>query len=481
MKIFKPALAVFLSILLIFSVSGFAFAHGGATDDNGGHYNHSTGEYHYHHGYSAHQHENGECPYDFNDQTNHSPGTGSGSSSYSSNQSSVSVAAESLSLNYSGHPWFNVGDTFTLKFEVFPEAAGANIIWSSGDEEVFLVDQGGFVTVVGSGEGNIFVTDPISGLEDCITLYVNKLQAETVEISPSGDQNLKPGDILQLSVSTYPEAASEYIEWISENENVATVSANGLVTAANFGETYIKARDTLGGESCSVHITVKKLAQSINILSGNDISLSVGKTKQLDVEIFPSDSDSNIVWRSTDKSVAEVSQTGVVTATGSGLAMISASDTVSGNRSTLYITVTDPMQIFEIISENLTFTLISIPFCLLILRWILKGVVNAWKDFKDGTKEERIRLLKVFFSTVAIVVVSLLNIYLCAKYQVYENIFYTVLVLAVLAFMVLLFVKARTVFWGIMVFYAIFAVFGLIFPPREDMMFIFPTFQFFVM
>ena len=37
--------------------------------------NHSTGEYHYHHGYSAHDHYdmdgdgNVDCPYDFNDQT----------------------------------------------------------------------------------------------------------------------------------------------------------------------------------------------------------------------------------------------------------------------------------------------------------------------------------------------------------------------------------------------------------------------------
>lgn len=59
-------------------------AHGGRTDANGGHTDHSTGEYHYHHGYEAHQHPNGVCPYDFDDQTDHSSGTSSGSSSDSS-------------------------------------------------------------------------------------------------------------------------------------------------------------------------------------------------------------------------------------------------------------------------------------------------------------------------------------------------------------------------------------------------------------
>lgn len=45
------------------------FAHAGGTDGSGGHYNKSTGEYHYHHGYPAHQHDNGACPYDYDDNT----------------------------------------------------------------------------------------------------------------------------------------------------------------------------------------------------------------------------------------------------------------------------------------------------------------------------------------------------------------------------------------------------------------------------
>lgn len=61
----------------------FAIAHSGRTDSHGGHYDSSTGEYHYHHGYPAHQHENGICPYNFNDKTNRS------SSSSSSNKSAV--------------------------------------------------------------------------------------------------------------------------------------------------------------------------------------------------------------------------------------------------------------------------------------------------------------------------------------------------------------------------------------------------------
>ena len=49
-------------LVLLLSVPA-ALAHPGRTDSNGGHWNHSTGEYHYHHGYPEHQHPDGVCPY----------------------------------------------------------------------------------------------------------------------------------------------------------------------------------------------------------------------------------------------------------------------------------------------------------------------------------------------------------------------------------------------------------------------------------
>lgn len=54
---------VFFYIFFILS-NNFIYAHSGKTDANGGHYNNSTGEYHFHHGYAAHQHINGVCPYE---------------------------------------------------------------------------------------------------------------------------------------------------------------------------------------------------------------------------------------------------------------------------------------------------------------------------------------------------------------------------------------------------------------------------------
>lgn len=61
-----------------------AFAHPGRTDSNGGHTDHSTGEYHYHHGYEAHDHYDmdgdgdKDCPFNFKNNTNNSTSTNTG-------------------------------------------------------------------------------------------------------------------------------------------------------------------------------------------------------------------------------------------------------------------------------------------------------------------------------------------------------------------------------------------------------------------
>lgn len=75
-------IAIFLLLLVFLSIP--AAAHSGGTDENGGHIDHSTGEYHYHHGYPAHQHDGGVCPYNYADKsgsTSGSNGSGNGSRS----------------------------------------------------------------------------------------------------------------------------------------------------------------------------------------------------------------------------------------------------------------------------------------------------------------------------------------------------------------------------------------------------------------
>lgn len=73
----KKHILVILALFLILSVA--ASAHSGRTDSQGGHHS-SSGGYHYHHGYPAHQHTGGVCPYDYDDKTGENSGSSSGDS-----------------------------------------------------------------------------------------------------------------------------------------------------------------------------------------------------------------------------------------------------------------------------------------------------------------------------------------------------------------------------------------------------------------
>ena len=97
---------VFISLLLLLSIS--VSAHGGRTDSSGGHIDSSTGEYHYHHGFPAHQHYDMDgdgdvdCPYEFVDKTEETSGSSTGRGSSFNNGSSNIVTSSNSSDRYSG-------------------------------------------------------------------------------------------------------------------------------------------------------------------------------------------------------------------------------------------------------------------------------------------------------------------------------------------------------------------------------------------
>lgn len=68
----KKVVSIILTIVM--AITSTAYAHSGRTDSNGGHKDNKNksglGYYHYHHGYSAHLHENGICPYDTSTTSN---------------------------------------------------------------------------------------------------------------------------------------------------------------------------------------------------------------------------------------------------------------------------------------------------------------------------------------------------------------------------------------------------------------------------
>lgn len=96
-KIFM--LLILCTLFISFSLTTI-YAHRGRTDSSGGHYNRSTGEYHYHHGYSAHQHPNGICPYSNSTINDNNTTSTSSAKSYKDSTTNDETSNKSYSKNY---------------------------------------------------------------------------------------------------------------------------------------------------------------------------------------------------------------------------------------------------------------------------------------------------------------------------------------------------------------------------------------------
>ena len=118
---------VFSIVLLVPLLSSVAYAHPGKTDGNGGHYDRDSDEYHYHHGYPAHSHTSGECPYNFDDKTGHNSNSSNTNDSNNNKtikntkdkSSSVSLLKIITTLLESVVIFFMIGFLIVLICEVF--------------------------------------------------------------------------------------------------------------------------------------------------------------------------------------------------------------------------------------------------------------------------------------------------------------------------------------------------------------------------
>lgn len=147
-----------------------------------------------------------------------------------------------------------VGGEMDLDVVILPAEAETNLTWETSDETIVTVDEGHIVAKT-EGECDVVVTTSNGLSATCHVSVVRPVvNPERIELSEH-EITLKVGEISELIVSVYPDGSDCMIEWISTNENVATVK-DGLVTAIGSGECEIIASVDNGIED-SCHITVE--------------------------------------------------------------------------------------------------------------------------------------------------------------------------------------------------------------------------------
>lgn len=172
-----------------------------------------------------------------------------------------------------------------------------------------------------------------------VTVYVEKQDVEAVEINET-ELELNPGEAYQLAASVIPATATfKDIVWSSSDEDIAKVDETGYVTALKNGVTNIVAKSKDGGlqAECIVRVTTDAAGITIPV---SRVHLFCKEKYQLKTIISPFDvSNSDVIWSSSDESVAKVDENGVITAVGRGETTVTATTVDGGYSDTCEVSV----------------------------------------------------------------------------------------------------------------------------------------------
>lgn len=211
------------------------------------------------------------------------------------------------------------GKSITLKAVMMPaDATEKGVVWSVDcDKSIAAISQSGKLT-----------TEKISAITTITVTAVSKQNSairatHTVTIRPvtTGLAISAPrltidlaSPTLQLTAKCIPEDASQQVAWSTSNKRIATVDANGVVTALKAGTVTITATATDGtGVRAKFTVKVQKTVKSLTI-SGAE-KLGGGQSTTIKATILPKDAANQKVIYSLNcpASVATISTSGVLT------------------------------------------------------------------------------------------------------------------------------------------------------------------------
>ena len=155
------------------------------------------------------------------------------------------------------------GQTYQLKPYISPsDATNKKLKYTSSDTKVAEVSASGLVTAKSEGEAKIraAATDGSDEYAVCYVTVTGKAKVTGITLDRTSAE-VKRGEKLTLNVTVSPSYASnKKVVWKSANTKIATVDANGSVTAKVPGRTKItvtSAENSSYQESCTVTVPYK--------------------------------------------------------------------------------------------------------------------------------------------------------------------------------------------------------------------------------
>lgn len=264
------------------------------------------------------------------------------------------VKVSRITLSASTGLTLTKGQTQKLTATVAPaNATNKAVTWKTSDKNVATVSENGLVTAVGGGDATITCTakDGSNVKATCkvtVTVPVSGIQLSQTSAA------LTVGDTLTLTKTIYPsDATNQAVTWTSSSDAVASVDSNGKITAKTAGSAVITCKSVSDNSVVGIcNVTVKAKVQTPSEIKVNKITLNKttasvtkGKTLQLTATVTPSNATKKEVkWSTSNKNVAMVSPSGLVTTKSAGTAIITCTAQDGSNvKATCKITVKNPV------------------------------------------------------------------------------------------------------------------------------------------
>ena len=209
----------------------------------------------------------------------------------------------------------------------------------SDNPSVATVSAGGLVKAVGLGKATITVKSSNDKKSTCmITVKIKAVSG----VSLPGKASVEITRTKQLTAKVSPSTATDKtVRWSSDNEQVATVSNSGVVTAWSLGNAVITAKSN-NNKKDTCKVTVTPISVSSVALPAT-AKVTKGSSITLGGVVSPGDaSNKKLTWTSSKKSVVTVTASGVVTGVKGGSATITAK-AHNGKKATCKVTVVDPV------------------------------------------------------------------------------------------------------------------------------------------
>lgn len=133
-----------------------------------------------------------------------------------------------------------LGEAFTITASIVPDnSSKRNLQWSSSDSTVAKVDDYGNVSTVEEGECYIYARSHNDKVAEC-RVVVLPASIKNVELSVN-EIKLMPGESQKVEYSVTPSYAKiTSVEWDIEDETVASITSDGVVTCNSIGSTKLK-------------------------------------------------------------------------------------------------------------------------------------------------------------------------------------------------------------------------------------------------